>query len=105
MAKKDKGLAQLEIQGRQYGIRATIHSLERMEERNIDAETVTGNILLLGKEKIKQLQENQQEAIIIDKDKDIAIVIAFKQNKIQVVTVINKSNVWVKEGTKVEHLA
>lgn len=102
--KKDKGLAQVKIEGRTYGIRGTVHAVERMVERNIDEETVTGNILLLGKEKIKELQEKEQEAIIIDKDKEVAIVIAFKKNKIMVVTVIDKGNVWVKEGTHIENI-
>jgi len=102
--KKDKGLAQVNIEGRRYGIRATYHALERMEERKIEAETVVGNILLLGKEKIKELQELEQEIIIIDEDTNTSLVIGFKQNKIKVITVINKSNVFVKKGTKIVNL-
>ena len=101
---KDKMIAQLTINKKQYSIRATGHSIERMAERDIDEEIVVGNIMALGREKIIQLQNEEAEAIIIDENTNSSIVIGFKKNKIQVITVINKANVFVKEGTEVVNL-
>jgi hypothetical protein len=101
---KDKALSVIKINNRTYSIRATIHAIERMAERNIDEYTVVGNILLLGEETITNLQRTNSEAIIIDNDKNVSIVIAFCKNKIKVVTVINKSNVFVKQGTTIRRL-
>ncbi len=102
--KKDKLLAKLEINKKHYSVRATAHALERMEQRKIDEFVVSGNVLALGKEKLQELQEQQEEAIIIDKNTNSAIVIGFVKNTIKVITVINKSNVWVKDNTRIENL-
>ena len=98
---KDKCLSQITIEKQSYSIRATGHSIERMKQRNIDEYVVTGNILALGKERLLKLQQTQEEAIIIDELTNTSIVIAFKKNTIKVVTVINKSNVFVKSNTMI----
>ena len=103
--KKDKLIAQLKIEKKEYSVRATVHALERMKERNIDEFVVSGNVLALGKAKLQELQKSQEEAIIIDKNTNSAVVIGFKKNTIKVITVINKSNVFVKDNTRVEKLS
>lgn len=102
--KKDKCLAEVNIDGNMYSIRATVHALERMKQREIDEYVVTGNVLALGKERLLQLQEQGEEAIIIDEQKEVSIVIAFEQNKIVIITVIDKSNVFVKDETTIVQL-
>ncbi len=102
--KKDKLLAKLEINGQQYSIRATAHALQRMEQRGIDEFVVTGNVMALGKEKLQALQVQQEEAIIIDEVSNSAVVIGFVKNTVKVITVINKSNVFVKSNTRIEKL-
>ena len=102
--KKDKLIAELKINGQQYSIRASAHALQRMEEREVDEYVVAGNILALGKQRLAELQEEQAEAIIIDEEKDVAVIIGYKGNRIMVVTVIGRSNVFVKKGTVIEKL-
>jgi len=102
--KKDKLLAQLEINGQHYSVRATIHAMERMKQRGIDEFVVSGNVLALGKQKLQELQESQEEAIIIDEQNGCAVVIGFNKNTVKVITVINKSNVFVKTNTKIERI-
>ncbi len=97
-----KALATVQIEGTTYSIRATEHALERMEQRDVDGYVVTGNILALGPERLQKLQEANEEAIIIDKQKDVSVVIGFKGNRIQVVTVIDKANCFVKDGTSIQ---
>ena len=102
--KNDKLLAQVEIKGQQYSIRATAHAVERMEQRNIDEYVVVGNIMAMGKERIVELQSKNEEAILIDDNTNTSIVFGFNGNKVKVITVIDKSNVFVKKGTVVERL-
>lgn len=101
---KDKMIAELKINGAQYSIRATAHAVERMAEREVDQYVVAANVMALGKQRLLELQEAQAEAIVIDEDKNIAVVIGFKKNRIQVITVINKANVFVKKDTVIERI-
>lgn len=99
-----KCLAEIKIESNTYSVRATEHALKRMKQRSIDEYVVVGNVLALGKERLLQLQERDEEAIIIDEQKEVSIVIAFEQNKIIVITVIDKSNVFVKNNTEIVRL-
>ena len=101
---KDKLLAQIKIDGKSYSIRATVHALERMDQRSIDEYVVTGNVLALGNQRLVELQEMQEDAIIIDENTNTSVVITFKKNTIKVVTVINKANVFVKKNTTIEKI-
>ena len=100
---KDKHLATVAIEGNTFSIRASVHALERMSERKIDEYVVTGNVLALGK-KLVELKEANTEVIIIDEETNSSVVIGFKKNTIKVITVIDKSNVFVKTGTHIETL-
>jgi hypothetical protein len=102
--KKDKLLAQIKINNRDYSIRATDHCLQRMAERKIDEYVVSGNVLALGETKLLKLQEAQEEAIIIDKKTNTSIVVAFIRNTVKIITVIDKANVFVKDGTRIERI-
>jgi len=106
MKKKAKGkaIAELKINGKQYSVRATAHAMERMEERGVDEYVVAGNVMALGKDRLTELQEEQAEAIVIDDEKNVAVVIGFKGNRIMVITVIDKAKVFVKKGTVIERL-
>jgi hypothetical protein len=51
---------------------------------------------------LERLQSEWEEAIIIDKEKGFSMVIAFYPNQIKLVTVIDKTNVFVKSKTAIE---
>jgi len=99
---KDQVFAELKIDGQTYSIRATAHAMQRMDERQVDEYVVTGNVMALGKDRLKELQEQGDDAVIIDEVRDIAVVFGFNKNKVTIITVINKSNIWVKDGTQIE---
>lgn len=99
-----KSLAQLSISGETYSIRASDHALQRMAERGVDEYVVAGTVVSLGKARLQELQDEDAEAIIIDEAKDVAVVIGFRGNRVMVITVINKSNVFVKSDTTIERL-
>lgn len=97
--RKDKLLVQLTFEDRLYSMRATAHARERMVTRDVEEYTVIGNIVALGEERLKDLQDTQEEAVIVDERNDVAIVVAFEKNTINIVTVFDGSNIWNNRGT------
>lgn len=97
---KNKRLASVRIEGKDYSIRATAHSMDRMRTRRVDEITVVGNILAIGKDNIKSLLHDD-DYMLIDTQNNVSIVFTREKNTLLVVTVIDKSNVFVKQGTKV----
>lgn len=101
---KSKSLTTLQINGDTYSIRATKHSLERMDERNIDEYFVASDLLSLGKDKIVELQNDEEDIALIDEDNEVSIIFGFTKNRIMVITVIDKSDIYVKSNTKIQKL-
>lgn len=62
---------------------------------------VAGSVLALGPARINRLQSENEEAMIIDKENNVAVVVGFSPEEIVIITVINKSNVFVKENTTI----
>lgn len=99
--KINKEIASMTIAGKTYTIETSRHAAERMVERNVDAYVVAGSVLALGPARIDALQAEREEAMIIDKENNIAVVVGFSAEKIVIITVINKSNVFVKDNTTI----
>lgn len=99
--KINKEIASMTIAGKTYSIETSNHAAERMVERNVDAYVVAGSVLALGPARIDALQAEREDAMIIDKENNIAVVVALRPNEITIVTVINKSNVFVKDNTTI----
>jgi len=102
--KKDKQIAKLRIKKQDYSIRATEHSLIRMKQRGVDEYVVSGTVLSLGRSKLLEYQANDRDVAIIDKIKGIAVIVTFKRNTIKIITVIDKKDIWVKDGTTIEKI-
>lgn len=98
---EDRELAVIKIDGKYHEIIASHHAMERMSERNVDKYVVAGNVIALGKERIAELQQNNDEAIVIDEVANVSVVVGFSKNNITIITVINKSNVFVKNNTQI----
>lgn len=104
MTNSNREIASIKIDGKYIDIIASRHAMERMEERNVDKYVVAGNVIALGPERIAQLQEDNDEAIIIDKENDVSVVVGFNSDKVTIITVIGKANVYVKSGTQIFNL-
>ena len=104
MASKSKSIAQIKIGETVYSIRATEHSLQRMAQRNISEYTVTGTVIALGPQVLKELGESNEEAIIIDSNSGCSVVAAVHGQRVFIITVIDKTNVFVKTATRVERI-
>ena len=97
-------LATIKINKKVYKITATMHGIKRMNERKVYEYLVSSSILALGEKRLSELQKTKEEIIIIDKENKISTIIAFLENSIRVITVIDKSKVFVKTGTKIVNL-
>ncbi|MGM0501741.1 MAG: DUF4258 domain-containing protein [Bacillota bacterium] len=87
-----------------FRIEGTTHALERMKERDIDQDLVVAIILSLD---IKLLEYNDtgEEVAIIDQEHNLAIIIEVREFKAVVITVIDRANIHVKDGTLLEEIA
>ena len=103
-----KKLMGFHFNGRDFEIRTTDHTYHHLE-RKYDMNVVCGNIVALGKERLYRYADQGDDVAIIDKDHDITVIITFEgkeigANQIRIRTVIDKSNVWVRSGTRVFNL-
>ena len=104
MKQKKKCIATIDIDSSTYSVRVSDHAQKRMEERNISSYVVAGNILALGKNRLLQLQKAGDDFIIIDDITNTSIVTGFKNNRIFIITVIDKCNIFVKSETRIINL-
>ncbi len=100
----NKCIATINIGRHTYSIRISDHANIRMQERNISSYVVAGNILALGKDQLVELQKTSEDFVIIDTVRNTSIVAGFKGNKIIIITVIDKSNIFVKDATQIVNL-
>lgn len=94
-------LMNFSFNGRNFEIRTTSHITYEHLERKYDMNVVCGNIIALGKERLYRYADQGNDVAIIDEDHDITVIITFEGNQIRIRTVIDKSNVWVKSGTRI----
>jgi hypothetical protein len=97
-------LTEFEVLNKPFRVESTTHAYERMEERNIKKEIVISVIRGL---RLKVLLYNNtgEEIALIDKQNDIAIILEVRLNKIVIITVIDRANIHIKDGTKLEEIA
>ena len=87
-----------------FRIEGTTHAKERMEEREIDQELVVAIILSL-EEKLLEYNDTGEEVAIIDQEHNLAVIIEVREFKAVVITVIDRANIHVKDGTMLEEIA
>ena len=98
-----------EMDNENWEIKMTVHAYERMKERfeDLDEFEVAGDIIALGRNKLRNHIENKDDIAIIDKDKGLSIIVSFDErhkNWIKIITLIDKSDIYIKEGTTLEEL-
>jgi len=94
--------------GRDFEIRTTDHTYDHLE-RKYDMNVICGDIVALGKERLYRYADQGDDVAIIDKDHNLTVIITFEgietgANQIRIRTVIDKSDVWVKSGTRIFEL-
>ena len=87
-----------------FRVEGTTHALDRMDERDIDQELVVAIILSLDT-KLLEYNDTGEEVAIIDQEHNLAIIIEVREFKAVVITVIDRANIHVKDGTLLEEIA
>jgi len=87
------------INGNTYSIRLTEHAEFRLKQRNIDLFQAIGTILSLGQERITEYKNSNKDVFIMDKVNNFSIVLTIESNTIYIITLIDKSDCYVKENT------
>ena len=97
---KDKFLTVLDLGDKKISVRASVHSLKRMKERRIEEFIILENILALENLKLKELQEAQGKIIIINEEKRTSVLIGFKKNTLNIITVIKNKYIFNSRKTE-----
>jgi len=87
-----------------YKILASRHSLQRSRQRSVDMLQVVGAILTFGAQKLDEYSDNQADVMLIDENNNFSVVFAVKKAKIEIITVIDKADCFVKNGTAIAKL-
>lgn len=97
-------LGNLAITDRNFRIESTTHAMKRMEERGIAHQIVIDVIQELSY-KVLLYNDTGEEIAIIDQEHDIAVIIEVRFNKVVIITVIDRANIHIKDGTMLEEIA
>lgn len=97
--KNGKMISTFTIANKTYSIRLTAHAKQRITDRNLDLYQVTGSILSLGQQNIEQYSGSNRDIFIMDKQNNFSIVCNITYRTITIVTVIDTTDCWVKNGT------
>lgn len=97
--KAGKQVTQFTIQNKTYSIRLTNHAELRLKQRNVDLYQTIGSILSLGENKIKSYSGSNKDIFIMDKENGFSIVCNIEARTITIVTVIDKVDCYIKNGT------
>lgn len=91
--------------GRQYEVRCTDHSLDRFRDHGLNIDEALGSIVALGKSRLDYFTNQGSDVAIIDKVQRQTVIVTFESEddytQIRIATIIPRSNVFVKEGTKI----
>ena len=97
-------LAECILDDKYFKVEGTTHSLKRMEEREIDQELVVAIILSLDV-KLLEYNDTGEEVAVIDQENNLAVIIEVREYKAVVITVIDRANIHIKDGTRLEEIA
>lgn len=99
--KRGKSINQFTVNNQTFSIRLTDHAELRLGQRKVDLFQVTGAILSLGQTRIISYQNSERDILIQDKLNGFAVVIAITGCIITIITIIDSSDAWCKQGTDV----
>jgi len=105
------------IKGYRVKVYISNHGEKRLRKRiknneqfkgNVDEYVVASNILALGKRVIPHCKNNDDVAII-DEDNNISVIAEFvelsdNEGRVNIITILDKTNIYVKDTTTIEKL-
>lgn len=97
-------LGKLAAEGVDFRVESTAHALKRMEERAVEHDVVI-NVLQELSYKIMAYNDTGEEIAVIDQEHDLAVIVEVRMNKVVVITVIDRADIYLKDGTMLEEIA
>ncbi len=89
------------VNNKVWRVIGTEHGLKRLERRRLDKYQIASACLALGM-KLEYYNNSQKQIMITDDGKNLSTLIAVENFTIVIITVLDKSNPYVKENTVVE---
>ncbi len=97
-----RNLLNFSYNGRDFEIRTTDHKGDHPERwAKYDMNVICGDIVALGKERLYNYADQGIDTAIIDEDNNLAVIITFEGYQIRIRTIIDRSRIWVKSGTRI----
>ena len=102
--KKGKAIITFTKDFNTYSVRCSEHGFERMEQRQVDENNIISAVFALGLDELKKARKEKKDIAVIDEKNDFAVIVGMKKNTINIITVIAKSDIYLKEGTAVKKI-
>lgn len=87
-----------------FEVRISKHADDRLQQRKLDIFMVTGAIFSLGQKRINDYRDTGRDIFVMDKTNDLSVVCCIEGNIITIITVLDKADCYVKNGTDVINL-
>ena len=97
-------IGEFEIINKDFRIESTSHALQRMQERGIERRSVIEVIMGLDA-KVLLYNNSGEEIAISDQQHNIAVIIEVRMDKVVIITVIDRADIHIKDGTRLEQIA
>ena len=94
-------ITKVKFNNRRYSVRLTNHSISRLRERGIEVNNLINTIHKLNFMELAEIEKENKEVALIDYNYDYTMFIAFKEKVINIVTIIEGVDNYIKEGTKI----
>lgn len=104
MELKEKALITFNKDGQDYSIRISEHGALRANQRDISEDIIISCIFALTLERLEKCKQEGKDLAIIDENNNVAIIVTMYRNTIMIVTVIDKANIYVKNGTDIKRI-
>lgn len=97
-------LGKLVAGGVDFRVESTTHALKRMEEREVGHDAVISTLQELSC-KIMAYNDTGEEIAVIAQEHDLAVIVEVRMNKVVIITVIDRADIYLKDGTMLEKIA
>lgn len=99
MIEHNRAILTFNKDGETFSVRVSEHSAKRVNQRGIDENNILSAIFALKIERLIEAREEDKDLAVIDEKNDFALILGMTKNRINIITAIDKADIWVKEGT------
>jgi hypothetical protein len=100
-AKKTNELTAFVVGTKVFRVIGTNHAIRRLRQRGVDEFHIASALLAMGK-KLFRYNNSKSKIMLTDTGRKLSAVIAIENYTIVIITVLDKTDVYVKENTIIE---